>query len=433
MTVAVLARVGSALLLVFSLAASEPAQKVETETPGVSAEVVELRQQAGLLRLAVRLVNDTDKPAALSSQLHLSQFTLIDAKAKTKHFVIKSADGHYVGGPTSDWNDGGRWAFVSIPARSHVVVWADFEPLPVGTIVSVQIPTMFPFDGIPVSAGVSKVLSSSGAVTEIPAVTATLVSARRADQELTARLRLVAGDTGIQQAPTILYQDVYFFDPQSKRKYPVIKDTEGNFQATPQTDKNSGGRFWLSFMKPQAVALMSLTIQSPPDTVTAGDLMIHGFLPIEGLAITGLGGAATGGVAAGGRTLGLEGALKELNASVTPAGIAINLSADVLFDFDKADLKLTAESNLQNLLAVVKEKATAAVTVVGHTDIRGDAAYNNALSERRAGAVKAWLVSHGVTAGRVTTSGAGESRPLKPGDTEEVHRANRRVEITIKG
>lgn len=419
------------VLLVFVLASSARAQLVETEIPGISAELVELRQQAGVLRFAVRLVNASAKDVATDA-LYLSQFVLVDAKSKTKHFVMKGADGNFLGGPTVDWNSGGRWGG-NIPPKSQMILWALFEPLPSGSTVSVQIPKMFPFDDIKVSEGVGKLLSSTAMASDMSnAAAATLVSARRADQQLTIRLRLVAG-TAVSYAPTILYEDVYFFDPLTKRKYPVVKDNDGNFQAQPISDHGSGGRLGLSGMRPQAVALMSLTLQAPPDTVVAGDLIVPGFLPIEGLAIAGSGGAAAGGVAASGRSLGLESALKELNANVTAAEIAINLSADVLFDFDKADLKPTAEQSLQRLLTVVNEKATSAVSVVGHTDIRGDAAYNMTLSTRRATAVKTWLVAHGVQGNRITASGAGESRPLKAGDTEEAHRANRRVEISIKG
>jgi outer membrane protein OmpA-like peptidoglycan-associated protein len=73
------------------------------------------------------------------------------------------------------------------------------------------------------------------------------------------------------------------------------------------------------------------------------------------------------------------------------------------------------------------------VTIEGHTDVRGDAAYNQALSERRAAAVRAWLVGHGVDAARISATGAGESRPVRTGTTEADHRANRRVEIRIQG
>ena len=73
------------------------------------------------------------------------------------------------------------------------------------------------------------------------------------------------------------------------------------------------------------------------------DLILPQFLPFEAVAIEGLGGAAAGGTEAAGRTLGLEGALKELKAEVTATEIKIDLAADVLFDFDKAEIKTQAE------------------------------------------------------------------------------------------
>jgi outer membrane protein OmpA-like peptidoglycan-associated protein len=167
--------------------------------------------------------------------------------------------------------------------------------------------------------------------------------------------------------------------------------------------------------------------------VTSVDLVLPEFLPIEGVAIEGLGGAGAGGIAASGKTLGLEGALKDLQAEVTPEEIKIDLSADVLFDFDKADLKPAAEEKLTNLLTVVNSRPGATVAIEGHTDVRGEDAYNQALSQRRAESVRSWLVGHGVDAARLVATGAGESRPLRAGDTEADHQANRRVEIRIKG
>ena len=144
------------------------------------------------------------------------------------------------------------------------------------------------------------------------------------------------------------------------------------------------------------------------------------------------GGAAQGGIAAAGKSLGLEGALKELKAEVSPEEIKINLSADVLFDFDKSNLNPAAEQSLQNLLTVVREEPGTKVFVEGHTDVRGDAAYNQSLSERGADAVKRWLVAQGTDDARITASGAGKSRPNRLGNTEEDLQANRRVEIRIK-
>jgi flagellar motor protein MotB len=369
----------------------------------VSAELVELRQNNGVLRLAVRLINNADKDASPGSAIKLSDLVLVDAKSKKKHFPLRGADGNYIGGPASDWGDGGRW-WVRIPAHSEVVIWAFFEALPQGSKVSVQVPGMFPFDDLPVTEGVGSLSSGTETASEPPGLKITLVSAKRAEQELQLRLKMVAGQ-GTLDHGALVYRDVFFFDPRSKRKYALLKDQEGNFLAQPISDRDSGGRYWTNQLQPGTPALMSLTFQAPPDDVVGGDLLVPGFLPMEGVAISGQGGAGAGGIAAEGKSLGLEGALKELKAEVTAKEIKINLSADVLFDFDKSDLKPTAEAQLQNLLTVVRANPAAAVRVEGHTDGRGAEAYNQGLSVRRAGSVMAWLVAHGVSPGTITTKG----------------------------
>jgi outer membrane protein OmpA-like peptidoglycan-associated protein len=192
----------------------------------------------------------------------------------------------------------------------------------------------------------------------------------------------------------------------------------------------SGGSFLPNWSAPM---LMSLTFPAPPDDVTTVDLILPDFLPLEAATIEGLGGASGGGIAAAGKTLGLEAALKELQAEVTPEEIRIDLSADVLFDFDKADLRPAAEQQLNHLLTVVDSKPNATVSIEGHTDVRGDDAYNQSLSQRRAESVRGWLTSHGVAASRLSAAGAGESRPVRTGDSEADHQANRRVEIRIRG
>jgi outer membrane protein OmpA-like peptidoglycan-associated protein len=405
------------------------AAPTETEIPRVSAELVELRQQDGVIRMAVVLKNDSDQDAN-GNMFRFSEITLVDAKSKKKTFVIKDANGKYLGGPTNDWGDGGRWG-VHVPAKSQVTVWALFEAMAPHSKVSVQVPFMFPFDDVTVTDGPGTLLSSSAAVSETKGLRAALVSATRANQQLTVRLKITSGNVGTNSAREIYYEDVYFFDPKGKRKYSLLKDTEGRYQARPISDGGHGGRYFPSAIPAAGAALMSLTFDAPPDDVTTGDLVIVGFLPIERVAIKGQGGATQSGVAAAGKSLGLKGALKELKAEVNSQEIRINLSADVLFDFDKSDLKPAAEHGLQNLLTVVKEKRGTKVLIVGHTDVRGNAAYNQSLSERRANAVKRWLVAQGTDVGRITASGAGKSRPIRLGHTEADHRANRRVEIRI--
>ena len=140
-----------------------------------------------------------------------------------------------------------------------------------------------------------------------------------------------------------------------------------------------------------------------------------------------------------GITKGLDSTLKDLGAQVTEQEIKIELAADVLFDFDKYDLRPDAVPSLEKVGAVLKEYPAAPVLIEGHTDSIGNDAYNQTLSENRANSVKDWLVENaGADAGRFTTRGWGESKPVAPNtkpdgsDNPEGRQKNRRVEITLK-
>jgi len=406
------------------------AEPVETEIPSVTAELVELRTSGGVTRLAVRYLNGGGAEAS-SDRFAADKIALVDVKSKQKHSPIKDADGKFVAGPIGDEIGGGR-VYVKLQPGQQAVAWAYFDAIPPGTVVSVELPQMFPFEDVTVTEGPGSLLSASSARSTPHGAVATLASAKRADQTLKARLKLGA-EPGVDvklRSPYFEYKDVYLFDPANKRRYPLLKDAEGTWQAAPITTDVGNGSFLPKWGSP---ILMSLTFQAPPDDVTRVDLVLPDFLPIEGVAIEGLGGAAAGGIAAAGKTLGLEGALKELAAEVTPQEIKVDLSADVLFDFDRAELKPAAEGTLDHLLTVVNSRPNAAVAIEGHTDLRGDDAYNQALSQRRAESVRAWLAGRGVTPSRLTATGAGEARPLRTGDSEADHQANRRVEIRIKG
>lgn len=136
---------------------------------------------------------------------------------------------------------------------------------------------------------------------------------------------------------------------------------------------------------------------------------------------------------------GLEATLEALEAKVTEREIRIDLSADVLFDFDKADLKPAADADLGKVAEVARANPGTPIEVAGHTDSKGADAYNQRLSEQRAESVKAWLVERGgVEAARIRTRGYGETRPVAPNETPggaddpEGRQRNRRVEITIR-
>lgn len=423
----------SCLLLILATclgAVTARAQPADTEIPGVTAEVAELRTSGGITRLAIRYRNSGAEPAS-GKRFEADKIVLIDAKSKTRHVPLKDADGRYIAGPIGDSIGGGR-IYITLQPGQESVAWTWFDAIPVGTVVSVEIPQMFPFDDVAVTEGPGTLLSATTTRSTPHGAVASLVSAKRADQVLKVRLKLAAepGTKVKLRSSYFEYKRVYLFDPVGKRRFPLLKDSEGMFQATPFGQKIDGGTFIPNWSNP---ILMSLTFQAPPDDVTHVDLVLPDFQPFEAVAIEGLGGAAAGGIAAGGKTLGLSGALKELQAEVTAEEIRIDLAADVLFDFDKSDLKAAAEGRLNQLLTVVNSRPTATVSIEGHSDIRGEADYNQSLSLRRAEAVRAWLVSHGAADAHLVATGAGESRPLRTGNTEADHQANRRVEIRIKG
>jgi len=136
-------------------------------------------------------------------------------------------------------------------------------------------------------------------------------------------------------------------------------------------------------------------------------------------------------------SLGVDATLKDLGAKVTDQEIRITLSADVLFDFDKADLKPEAVDSLRKV-ATVLNAYKGAITIEGHTDGKGTDAYNQPLSERRAVAVKKWFVANAsIQAARISTKGFGKLKPVVPNtkpdgsDDPDGRRKNRRVEIVV--
>ena len=88
---------------------------------------------------------------------------------------------------------------------------------------------------------------------------------------------------------------------------------------------------------------------------------------------------------------------------------------------------------LQRILGLLQRDPPLAVEVQGHTDNVGGDDYNMTLSQGRADAVKAWLVSHGIAAARITTRGYGRQQPIAPNDSDEGRAKSRRVELARAG
>jgi len=136
----------------------------------------------------------------------------------------------------------------------------------------------------------------------------------------------------------------------------------------------------------------------------------------------------------------MGGRVQDLTVKESDTEVRIDLAADVLFDFDKADLLPKAEEVLQKAAALIKERARSgvAIRIEGHTDAKGSDSYNQKLSERRAQSVKRWLETHGLGAMQFSTQGFAARQPVAPNtnpdgsDDPEGRARNRRVSIVIR-
>lgn len=126
----------------------------------------------------------------------------------------------------------------------------------------------------------------------------------------------------------------------------------------------------------------------------------------------------------------------------TPPGTRVNANGcpDILltltginFKFDSSVIEPASEQILQQAVQTLNEVSAVDIRIVGHTDSVGSDAYNQALSQRRADAVQAYLINRGIAASRLSSEGMGESMPVAPNDTDEGRYQNRRVELHVDG
>jgi outer membrane protein OmpA-like peptidoglycan-associated protein len=139
------------------------------------------------------------------------------------------------------------------------------------------------------------------------------------------------------------------------------------------------------------------------------------------------------------KEIDLERARQEFQAQQTGRSLSMNLSGDVLFDYDKAALKPEAEEALKKVAVVLSQFPESKVTVEGYTDSKGGKTVNMQLSRERAQAVKDWLVrSGGVAIANISVKGFGEQYAIAPntntdGTDNPLGRAlNRRVSIIVE-
>jgi outer membrane protein OmpA-like peptidoglycan-associated protein len=116
----------------------------------------------------------------------------------------------------------------------------------------------------------------------------------------------------------------------------------------------------------------------------------------------------------------------------TALGLVMSLGSDHLkFEFDKAELRPQDRELLSRIAGILLTAPEYTVVVSGHTDDVGTDDYNQKLSERRAQAVRDYLVSAGLPPGILTVEGHGKSVPLVPGASDAARAKNRRVELGI--
>lgn len=120
----------------------------------------------------------------------------------------------------------------------------------------------------------------------------------------------------------------------------------------------------------------------------------------------------------------------------------VSLSADAFFDFDKSDLKPQGKIILDDMVRTLASAQYEDIFVTGHTDRIGGAQYNQRLSERRANAVKDYLVSKDIFAGRIEAEGKGDTQPTtkfgecngpKSPRVVACLQPDRRVDVTVSG
>lgn len=128
-------------------------------------------------------------------------------------------------------------------------------------------------------------------------------------------------------------------------------------------------------------------------------------------------------------------------AAPAPVIEKVSLASDVLFEFDKAELRPAGRDELDELADRIKDAQVESVLAVGHADRIGPAQYNEKLSAERAASVKQYLAQKGIEEQRVQTQGVGEQQPVTGGQCKGMTgsklisclQPDRRVEIEVRG
>ena len=151
-------------------------------------------------------------------------------------------------------------------------------------------------------------------------------------------------------------------------------------------------------------------------------------------------GAGIGALAGAGIGAYMDRQERELRERTAGTGVEVdrrgddlflNMPSGITFDFDSATVRPEFRRTLDQVADTLGRYEQPYVDVYGHTDSVGSDAYNQTLSERRAGAVASYLTSRGVQSARLATRGFGESEPIASNETEDGRAEDRRAEIKL--
>lgn len=443
-----------AVLLVVATAAAQttPApviQSVEARWDGVYADLLEVSRSAtGELMVRWRYRNTGKAKVTFPGMRNLVPITMaLDPEGQTVYGILKDANNAVLGSMTVN---SGTWSGRSIGGGASQVHWAKLQAPPAAVKrVTIIVPGAVPFEDVEVGArgSAAPMTAPRKAVAETDAeaegIKVEVLDVRRTAGGTvnvvyrhrnagTKRFRLPDGGEGCSKA--------YLLDPASRTKHEVVKTkaTGRDMGRLCGTTTDFSATWVGATIEPGQTLTLWAKMTAPAEGAKTVSFYVPGAPPIDNVAVTGQGSAAAG-TSVTGTVAGLEGLLKELGANVTEKEVRIALAADVLFDFDRAELKPEAEASLAKVATVVKAYPGAQIRIEGHTDGKGADAYNQELSEQRAAAVAAWLTSKGgVSRAQLTTAGLGKAKPIahntKPdgSDDPEGRAKNRRVEVVVR-
>ncbi len=393
------------------------------------------------LMVRFRYRNAGKRPVQFPLLSNVIPMTVVfDTDKRVVYGALKDTDGHALSSTTL-LDIGSR----PLAPGGSQVHWAKVETPPETTkMITVLAPACMPMEGVtigdtptvtPISTPKKAIASQAGEQDEVMVEVVEL--SRAPGGVVNAIVRYRNNGTTAFSFPHLSDQieKMYLVDPKNRQKYTVARDAERRpIASSSLLLKETGGQS----VAPGAAVNFWAKLAAPPESVTTGSLMAYGAPPFDNLTIGGSGSGSGEGSAVAGAVIGLEAALRDLGAKVSATEIRIDLSADVLFDFDKAEIKKEAEAELQRLATVIKGHPDAQVTIEGHTDGKGTDAYNNALSEKRAAAVKTWLTTNAqANATKISTRGLGKTKPIAHNtnpdgsDDPEGRAKNRRVEIVV--